>query len=138
MRITGCSEPAYLFPTCLAQSLANREVLEVYYCDSLEFVIIEEAAENGDGIVSNVDGYSLCWPKLKTLKINDCGSLKYVFPITLAQGLPSEYFEITDCSQLKQVFNMAKEKCGRPQQDIALQCLRILKLQNLKKLSSLS
>ncbi|XP_022739157.1 uncharacterized protein LOC111291626 [Durio zibethinus] len=136
MIIWGCKQLAYLFSTPLARSLEHLEVLVVSHCDSLEHLIFDEA-ENEDEIVSNMNGYPLRWPKLRTLKIINCGRLKYVFPITLAQGLPYlESVEITDCSQLKQVFNMTEDKGGRPLQDIVLQRLQILRLKNLEKLSS--
>ncbi|XWS08214.1 hypothetical protein CRYUN_Cryun41cG0060500 [Craigia yunnanensis] len=88
LRIMWCFELAFLFTAPLAQSLVHLEVLEICHCDSLEHVIMEEA-ENEDEKVSNVEGYSMSWPKLKTLKIINCKSLKFVFPITLAQGLPA-------------------------------------------------
>ncbi|XP_022735537.1 probable disease resistance protein At4g27220 [Durio zibethinus] len=136
MRIWECAKLAYLFSTPLAQSLEHLEELEIKDCGFLEHVIFGEA-ENEDQIVSNVDGYPFRWPKLRTLKIINCGRLNYVFPITLAQGLPYlESVEITDCSQLKQVFNMTKDKGGRPLQDIVLQRLQFLRLKNLEKLSS--
>ncbi|XVE50616.1 hypothetical protein DITRI_Ditri01bG0177600 [Diplodiscus trichospermus] len=137
LKITFCSKLAYLFPSPLAQSLVTLEVLVVNNCESLERIIIKEAAESKDQIVSNMDDYYLCCPKLKVLNIIGCRSLKYVFPITLAKGLPYlEFVEISWCSQLKQVFKMTKEKGGRSQQDIVLRRLRILILQNLEKLSS--
>ncbi|XP_022735545.1 uncharacterized protein LOC111288847 [Durio zibethinus] len=136
MRIWKCPKLAYLFSTPLARSLEHLEVLEISYCDSLEHLIFDEA-ENEDQIVSNVDGYPFHWPKLRTLKIINCGRLNYVFPITLAQGLLYlESVEITDCSQLKQVFNMTKDKGGRPLQEIVLQRLQILRLKNLEKLKN--
>ncbi|XP_022733499.1 uncharacterized protein LOC111287304 isoform X2 [Durio zibethinus] len=136
MRIWECAKLAYLFSTPLAQSLEHLEELDIKDCGFLEHVIFGEA-ENEDQIVSNVDGYPLRWPKLRTLKIINCERLNYVFPITLAQGLPYlESVEITDCSQLKQVFNMTKDKGGRPPQDIVLQRLQFLRLKNLEKLSS--
>ncbi|XVE50310.1 hypothetical protein DITRI_Ditri01bG0151700 [Diplodiscus trichospermus] len=135
MRICDCHNLAYLFPTALAQNLVNLEVLVVRNCDSLTHVIIEEAAENEDEIVPNMDDYSLCWPKLNTLQIIGCRSLRYLFPITLAQGLPYlEYFEITNCSQVKQVFNVAKETHG-VDDAIALPRLQHLQLEKLINLS---
>ncbi|XP_022733515.1 putative disease resistance protein At3g14460 isoform X2 [Durio zibethinus] len=136
LNIWRCAQLTYLFSTPLARSLEHLEVLEIGNCDSLEHLIFDEA-ENEDQIVSNMDGHLLHWPKLSTLKIIDCGRLNYVFPITLAQGLPYlESVEITDCSQLKQVFNMKKDKGGRLLQDIVLQRLQILRLKNLEMLSS--
>ncbi|XVF77836.1 hypothetical protein PTKIN_Ptkin14bG0079200 [Pterospermum kingtungense] len=134
LRVMRCSELAYLFPTPLVQSLVHLEVLRIHNCDSLEHLIIEET-EIDDEIVSDKDGYSLSWPKLKTLEISGCGSLKYVFPISLAEGLPHlESVEISDSPQLKQVFNMTKENGACRRQDIVLQRLQILKLENLENL----
>ncbi|XP_022735672.1 disease resistance protein At4g27190-like [Durio zibethinus] len=136
MRIEKCSKLVYLFPTPLAQSLVHLEELKISHCDSMEHIIFGEA-ENEDEIVSNKDGCPLCWPKLRTLKIINCERLKYVFPITLAQGLPYlESIQITDCSQLEHVFDVTKDKDGRPPQDIVLQRLQILRLKNLEKLNS--
>ncbi|XVF77804.1 hypothetical protein PTKIN_Ptkin14bG0075900 [Pterospermum kingtungense] len=136
MIIYMCKSLQYLFPTALVQSLVHLEVLHLRNCNSLKYLIVEEA-KNEDEIVSNIDGYTLCWPKLKTLRIWKCKSLKYVFPITLAQGLPNlESVEIIDCSRLKHVFNLANQHGGSRQQDILLQRLQILQLENLENLSS--
>lgn len=143
MKITRYLRLAYLFSIPIAQSLVHLEVLDIQYCDTLEHVIIEEA-KNEDEIllVSNVDGYnSLCWPKLKTLWIKGCKSLKYVFPMILAQGLLNlEFVKISDCSQLKQVFNILtiENGSGRHRQldNILLQRLQTLQLENLENLSS--
>ncbi|XP_022735450.1 uncharacterized protein LOC111288713 [Durio zibethinus] len=136
MRIEKCLKVVYLFPTPLAQSLVHLEELKISHCDSMEHIIFGEA-ENEDEIVSNMDDCPLCWPKLRTLKIINCERLKYVFPITLAQGLPYlESIQITDCSQLEHVFDVTKDKDGRPPQDIVLQRLQILRLKNLEKLNS--
>ncbi|XVF77468.1 hypothetical protein PTKIN_Ptkin14bG0046600 [Pterospermum kingtungense] len=130
MRIKKCLKLAYLFTTSLCKSLVHLEVLEIDSCNSLLHVIIE--VENED-----IDANSLHWPKLKTLRIKNCESLKYVFPITLARGLLNmELVEMCDCFQLKHVFHMTKEKGGHRQQDILLQRLQILRLTNLHNLCS--
>lgn len=136
MIITWCSKLTCLFSTRLAQSLVHLEVLQIGNCHSLEYIMVEEA-ENGDGIVSSMDaGYSLSWPKLRTFEISSCGSLTYVFPMTLAQGLPNlESVDIANCSQLKQVFSMTKlEEGGHRPQQIVLKRLQILKFENLENL----
>ncbi|EOY12405.1 Uncharacterized protein TCM_030921 [Theobroma cacao] len=111
MRIWSCSKLVYLFLPALTQSMKHLEELHIEKTDSLEHLIIE--TENGDEIVSIMDCYSLCWPRLKSLQTASCKSLKYVFPITLAQGLPYlESVQIIDCPQLMHVSNMGKEKDG--------------------------
>ncbi|XVF77490.1 hypothetical protein PTKIN_Ptkin14bG0048500 [Pterospermum kingtungense] len=128
MRINKCLELSYLFTTSLAKSLVHLEVLKIYSCNSLLHVIIEDENEE-------TDANSLHWPKLRTLCIKKCESLKYVFPITLAQGLPNlELVEICDCFQLRHFFNMTNKKGGHRQQDILLQRLKFLRLTNLDNL----
>ncbi|MFQ6666694.1 hypothetical protein Gotur_032964, partial [Gossypium turneri] len=47
-----------------------------------------------------------CWTKLKTLRIEDCQRLKYVFANTLSQGFPLlESLYVKNCPQLLQVFS---------------------------------
>ncbi|XVF77475.1 hypothetical protein PTKIN_Ptkin14bG0047000 [Pterospermum kingtungense] len=129
MTINGCVKLAYIFTSSLAKSLVHLEVLHIDSCNSLLQVIEEE---NED-----MDGNSLHWPKLKTLCIEKCESLKYVFPITLAQVLHNlELVEICNCFQLKHVFNMTNKNSGHRQRDIPLQRLQILRLENLSNFCS--
>ncbi|OMO75666.1 putative Disease resistance protein RPS2, partial [Corchorus capsularis] len=126
MRIHKCDKLSYLFWPSLAQTLAHLEELKIETCESLEHLIKEEQR---DETVSNMQQrLPLCWPKLKTLEISGCKSLKYVFPVTLAQGLPHlESAEIIDCPKLMQVFDMAKE---REEEDTVLPRLLVLKLKS--------
>ncbi|KAK6269684.1 hypothetical protein POUND7_006789 [Theobroma cacao] len=132
MRIGSCSKLEYLFSPTLAQALVHLEELKIKESNSLKHLIME--AENGDEIVSNKERSLLCWPKLKSLEIASCKSLRYVFPITLAQGLPYlESVQIIDCPQLMHVFNMAKEE---DKHDIMLPKLQFLRLEDLENLRS--
>ncbi|XVF77797.1 hypothetical protein PTKIN_Ptkin14bG0075200 [Pterospermum kingtungense] len=144
MIIMWCPELAYLFPAALAQSLVHLEVLEVQHCVSLKHVIFEELAENEDEIVSNIDGCSLYEIKLRTLKIIDCGSLKYVFSISLAQGITTRFLQkledvnIQCCKSLKVAFRMdgivGKEEIGQTR---LLSNLTTLYLHSLLELESI-
>lgn len=131
MRIDGCQKLAYLFPTPLAQSLVHLEELKINGCDSLEHLIIQEAAESSN------NNPLIYWPKFRTLRITDCRNLKYAFPFTLVQGLPClESVEIINCFELQKVFNMRKATSGHRRQEIVLQRLQVLTLANLDNLSS--
>ncbi|KAG8492618.1 hypothetical protein CXB51_010041 [Gossypium anomalum] len=95
VKITDCNKLKAIFSPRLAQT----------YCDGLEQVIGFAQEEE---ITKNC-----CWPKLKILRIEDCGSLKYVCPNTFADGLQSlECVDIIDCPQLIQAFNIEKSKDG--------------------------
>ncbi|XP_017980144.1 PREDICTED: probable disease resistance protein At4g27220 [Theobroma cacao] len=124
VKVDGCDKLKSIFSPCLAQSLLHLEQLKISACKKLEqvFAFAQDMAELEDRSL-------LCWPKLKSLVIASCESLRYVFPITLAQGLPHlESVQIIDCPQLMHVFNMAKEEYGH---DILLPRLQSLRLEYL-------
>ncbi|XWS10273.1 hypothetical protein CRYUN_Cryun39dG0061500 [Craigia yunnanensis] len=123
--ISHCRRLKYLFSPSLAQSLVLLEQLSIVCCDGLEHII-----ESDSGHV-----HLPLLPKLTSLEINRCSSLEYVFKIPLAQGLPHlKSVSISDAPQLKQIFNMAKEKNG-VDHAIALPRLQHVNLYNLINLS---
>lgn len=111
MIIRRCFELENLFTMALAESLVHLEVLQICDCDSLEHLIIEEE-KTVDEIVSNIDDSFVCWPKLRSLKIIDCGSLNHVFSITLAPQLTDSFLQnlndviIRNCKRMKVVFQI--------------------------------
>ncbi|KAH1063236.1 hypothetical protein J1N35_028223, partial [Gossypium stocksii] len=106
VKIKSCNNLKTIFSPYFAQSMLCMEELAINSCDGLEQVI--GFAQEEEKITKNC-----CWPKLKILQINDCGSLKYVCPNTYAEGLQSlECVDITDCPQLIQAFNIGKFKDG--------------------------
>ncbi|EOY12420.1 Cc-nbs-lrr resistance protein, putative [Theobroma cacao] len=146
MKIQWCTKVVYLFSPILAQTLVHLEELDIQGCDSLNLII---EVENSDEVVSNMDS-NLLWERLRSLRIARCKSLEYVFPITLAQGLPKlESLGVIDCPRLKHVFGMAKKKNGpeakemdmdeaneTDRHDIELPQLKDLRLENLERLRS--
>ncbi|XVF18483.1 hypothetical protein REPUB_Repub11eG0025500 [Reevesia pubescens] len=78
--IARCHKLKSLFSPSLIPSLRLLEKLKIGKCDNLERVFME--LERGN------DQIVLCLPKLEFVEISDCARLEYVFPTSLAQGLP--------------------------------------------------
>ncbi|KAK8661703.1 hypothetical protein V6N13_091299 [Hibiscus sabdariffa] len=105
--IENCHKLKVIFSPCIAQCMVHLQQLYVYSCEGLEQVIgFSQEEENIE------NHYPLCFPKLKTVKIEGCYGLKYVFPTnTLSQGLPSlESVELRDCHRLIQVVRPTEER----------------------------
>ncbi|TYG71936.1 hypothetical protein ES288_D05G439200v1 [Gossypium darwinii] len=112
--IESCDNLKTIFSPFLALSMSHLQELDIRYCYRLEQVI---GFGQEDEIIEN-DSSLCCWPKLRSLRLQNCRNLKYVYATTWTQGLQSlESVFITECSQLIQVFNMEQNKHG---QDIVL------------------
>ncbi|KAL1103088.1 hypothetical protein V6Z11_D05G412700 [Gossypium hirsutum] len=84
--IISCNNLKTIFSPCLALSMLHLQALQISDCNGLE--------------------QNHCWTKLKTLRIEDCRLLKYVFANTLSQGFPLlESLYLKYCPQLLQVFS---------------------------------
>ncbi|KAB1669997.1 hypothetical protein ES319_1Z207800v1 [Gossypium barbadense] len=113
VRIANCENLKYL---CSSQALPYLESIEIEDCPRL--IQIFNMEKNKDGFGLQNDSSLCCWPKLRSLRLQYCPNLKYVFATTWTQELQSlESVFITECSQLIQVFNMEQNKHG---QDIVL------------------
>ncbi|KAA3452948.1 putative disease resistance protein [Gossypium australe] len=107
--IKYCDKLKTIFSPYLAQSMLCIEELEIDSCNGLEQVIgfaeEEEITKNNSRLC--------CCPKLRTLEIYHCKSLKYVCANTWTQGLQSlESVKIRDCPQLMQIFKMEQNENG--------------------------
>ncbi|XVE61127.1 hypothetical protein DITRI_Ditri06bG0014800 [Diplodiscus trichospermus] len=133
VKIQHCDRLTSLFSNSIAQSLVQLEELEILHCPELK-QIISEFEEDVDEISPNSFLHALCFPKLTTIKIINCSRLKYVFPMSMAEGLPQlKSLCIIDSSQLEQIFSSAMEK---NEKDVVLSKLQSLVLQNLMNLRS--
>ncbi|XVF77050.1 hypothetical protein PTKIN_Ptkin14bG0008700 [Pterospermum kingtungense] len=112
LNITRCERLEYVLPITLAQGgLPQLEQLLIADCAELKTLFAE--LESVGETESNSHLHSLCLPRLTTLYICKCERLEYVFPITLAQGLPLlESVWVFMCPQLKQVFGGLKNLSG--------------------------
>ncbi|KAG8492598.1 hypothetical protein CXB51_010025 [Gossypium anomalum] len=114
-----------VFSPVLAQVLLQLETLEIHVCPGLKHVIID---------TTDSDSYTPWLPKLTTLKISSCDSLKYVFPISIAPDFPHlREIKISNCIELKRIFSLTKEMDSN---DIFLQQLQLLVFKNLRNLST--
>ncbi|KAK5834369.1 probable disease resistance protein At4g27220 [Gossypium arboreum] len=103
VRIGDCSKLKTIFSPYLALSMLHLQELYIDCCDGLE-QIISFAQEDENH-------YSLCWPKWKTLWIENCRSLKYVFPDTLSQALPQlECVYLKNCPHLMLIYDQTEGK----------------------------
>ncbi|KAG8492559.1 hypothetical protein CXB51_009970 [Gossypium anomalum] len=101
----------YLFSEFIARTLVHLKVLKIKDYSFSEHLI--EEVENVDEIyVSNMKNhYPPFWPKLESVEIESCESLKYLCSSTLAQRLPNlNFIGIRNCPRLIQVFNMETNK----------------------------
>ncbi|XP_022753325.1 disease resistance protein At4g27190-like isoform X3 [Durio zibethinus] len=102
VRTRNCNKLRYLFPTSVAQSLGQLEVLHISDCLELEEIIpktevsninlqsLREVHVSGCNNLTSLSSLSHCQSleKLTTLTIRDCSRLEYTFPISMAEGLP--------------------------------------------------
>jgi disease resistance protein RPS2 len=70
----------FIFTASLARSLPKLLRLEISNCAELQHIIREEDGER------EIIPQSPCFPKLKTLYIEECGKLEYVFPVSLSHN----------------------------------------------------
>ncbi|OMO81260.1 Disease resistance protein [Corchorus capsularis] len=92
LKIRGCSSITSLFPLSLARNLPQLKELVIEDCDMLEQIF--EMVGANDEVLS----------KLQTLEIKNCGSLKSLFPLSLAQNLQQlKKLIIEDCDMLERL-----------------------------------
>ncbi|KAI5605780.1 hypothetical protein BDE02_01G374600 [Populus trichocarpa] len=70
----------FIFTPSLARNLPKLERLYTDCCHKLKHIIREEDGER------EIIPQSPYFPKLKTLRISDCGKLEYVFPVSLSHN----------------------------------------------------
>ncbi|XWS10061.1 hypothetical protein CRYUN_Cryun39dG0043500 [Craigia yunnanensis] len=136
VRIDCCYKLTYLFPATVANSLVNLETLEISRCLGLQEIIQETELSNTclqslrevdvsechnlTSLSSLSNGHIL--ENLKKLRIENCSRLEYIFPTSMAEGLP----------QLNEIWLMQLPQLnGRDGNDIvltlpSLQVLRVI------------
>ncbi|KAI9103512.1 hypothetical protein K1719_023135 [Acacia pycnantha] len=112
MNIGDISNLRSLFSISIASSMSSLEELVVSDCDELEHIVTEE-----------VDGHhhmnpNSIFPNLRTLEINQCGKLEFVFPASCFRNLVHlESVLICGASQLKYVFGQSCDDDNSPHQN---------------------
>uniref|UniRef100_A0A7C9AHL9 Disease resistance protein At4g27190-like leucine-rich repeats domain-containing protein n=1 Tax=Opuntia streptacantha TaxID=393608 RepID=A0A7C9AHL9_OPUST len=120
-----------LFTQSIAQKLSGLRTLYVYNCEELEYIVgpKDYSLQDEEQSCSFSD---TCLSLLRKIKVEDCGSLKFVFPLSVAQGLPSlEEITINGACRLEQVIGDDRTNERATDKEILFPQLRILKLQDL-------
>ncbi|KAI9103518.1 hypothetical protein K1719_023141 [Acacia pycnantha] len=133
MNVRGISNLRSLFSISIASSMLLLEELVVSDCDELEHIVTEE-----------VDGHhhmnpNSIFPNLRTIEINVCGKLEYVFPASCSRNLVRlESLLIYEASQLKYVFGKSCDDDNSPHEnqsiEIDLSALNKLSLERVPKM----
>ncbi|XP_011011997.1 PREDICTED: uncharacterized protein LOC105116366 isoform X2 [Populus euphratica] len=102
LNLDSLDKLTFIFTPSLAQSLPQLETLKIRSCRGLKHLI----RENDDQ--SEIIPESLSFPKLKTLLIEYCGHLEYVFPVSVSPSLLKLEQMTLVTSNLKQIFYSAE------------------------------
>ncbi|KAB1670005.1 hypothetical protein ES319_1Z207800v1 [Gossypium barbadense] len=112
LHIEFCPKLKYVCANTWTRGLQSLESVFIRDCSQLIQVFNMEQNKHGQDIVlPELGSQNHCWTKLKTLQIEDCQLLKYVFANTLSQGFPLlESLYLKNCPQLLQVFSSTEER----------------------------
>ena len=157
LTVSSCTNLTNIVPPNMLRTLRNLKELEIYHCDSLEVVFdfqwtnnVEESREipaaelislelgNPKKLkhVSSTDTQGIItFAKLRTVEIEDCSSLKSVFPTSVAKTLMQlEKLQIKDCATVEEI--VAKEEGIETTTLFVFPQLTVLTLRNLPELKS--
>ncbi|OMO81737.1 Disease resistance protein [Corchorus capsularis] len=122
IKLKRCCSMKSLFPLPLMQSLMQLKSVKIAKCDMMEQVFEEIKGAN----------IKVLLPKLESLEINDCDSLKSVFPSSVMQSLVQlKRVRILRCHMLEQIFEMEGANCEVLQK---LESLEIFSCGSMKSL----
>ncbi|XP_011009071.1 PREDICTED: uncharacterized protein LOC105114269 [Populus euphratica] len=130
----------FIFTPSLAHSLPKLERLSIIECGELKHIIREEDGER------EIIPESPCFPELKTILVEECGKLEFVFPVSVSltlQSLPKlEILRISECGELKHIIReedgereIIPESPGQDDQASPINVEKQIELPNLKELS---
>ncbi|KAG7950172.1 hypothetical protein I3843_13G098800 [Carya illinoinensis] len=143
-----------LIQSNLVESLQDLEKLDVHACDLLEVIFQLEGLHVKESLVfDNLTELSLLflpklvhiWKKgpqeirgfgnLKILRVDGCGSLKYLFSPSVAKLLVKlEKMEVTDCNEMNEILAKGLEGDEEKRKVIVFPQVNSLLLKNLPKL----
>ncbi|KAK8647852.1 hypothetical protein V6N13_121576 [Hibiscus sabdariffa] len=119
--IQGCESLRHLFPTGVGSGLGQLQTLKISECSQFEEIIQQSQATD------------ICLPSLKVVEIQDCGSLKYLFPMWVGNGLGQlQTLKIRRCGQLEEIIQQPQAT------NICVQSLREVDVAECDKLTSLA
>lgn len=144
-----CAAITFLFPLSMVRNLPCLESLIASECPQLEHIFQDDigSVSRNSLIIARDDsdedvcaGAVTCLPNLKKILVEECGKVKYLFPLSVAQHLPSlKWLHIQRLSQLVHLFYEDREGIcvGHNEKIIFLPKLQDIQLDNLPRLSSI-
>ncbi|KAI9403496.1 hypothetical protein POPTR_001G433466v4 [Populus trichocarpa] len=125
LHLDSLDKMTFISTPSLAQSLSKLETLCISKSGELKHIIREEDGER------EIIPESPCFPKLKTIIIEGCGKLEYVFRVSVSltlQSLPQlKRLQVSDCGELKHII---REEDG--EREIIPESPRFPKLKTLR------
>ncbi|KAI4308493.1 hypothetical protein L6164_031563 [Bauhinia variegata] len=115
VKVESCSVLTSLFTVSVALSLVQLEKLHISACKGLEYIIADEKEWKNDNYNAKISSGSI-FQKLKSVEIDECESLEFIFPVCLAGKLVRlELIRIKCAAKLKHIFGeFQNEGKGKP------------------------
>ncbi|KAK4275852.1 hypothetical protein QN277_018868 [Acacia crassicarpa] len=110
LHVTKCRRLKCIFPSTVMRSLPCLWYLRIEECEELE-EIMSSGEEEHNHFPNESSNNSFCFPQLKSLIVERCRTLKWLFPsLPSTQRLPMLFqLEIEECSELKGLCNSEVE-----------------------------
>jgi len=138
IEVGNCVGLKTIFTQSIAQTLRFLETIVICDCRELEY-IIEPSDPHVEGEEESFSTVAYL-ERLREIRVEGCGRLKFILPLSIAQRLPSlTKMSVKGAQQLEQLFS-DDERRGRAEdkdKDIELPKLRTLELEHLFFLSSI-
>ncbi|KAJ0086487.1 hypothetical protein Patl1_06994 [Pistacia atlantica] len=136
--LDGLSDIATIIPSNVLSYFKNVETIEVKNYDSLKEVFdMEEQLDYGDGLSAKRSHHEILgFRNLKSLKVDNCNNLRYIFTASLASSLVQlEQIEIKSCALVEEIITKKGEKDAGIDK-IKIPLLKSISLESLPNLTS--
>ena len=101
LKIMKCEKLKTVFSTSIIRCLPQLLYMRIEDCKELNHMIEDDLENKSTNFLST----KTCFPKLKTLVVQKCNQLKYVFPMSICKELPElDILMIREADELEEIF----------------------------------